>query len=182
MIALGGLLLNTFPFLELLRIGEGNAVHALKRFRIRLTLPVRRRVLDHLQCLHLTRIAHVRSTTQINQWTTPVHGGRIRGYLLVQDAHLELVVLEHPQQIGFLHLQPFERLLLLHDALHLRLECPVILVRDATALKEHVVVETIVDRRSIAQVSTVALFHGLSKNVRRTVPKDGLGLGIVKLE
>ena len=32
--------------------------------------------------------------------------------------NLELVVFEHFQQVGFLHLQPFERLLLLHYPLH----------------------------------------------------------------
>lgn len=52
-VALGSLLLEGDPLLELLVVREGDAVHALQRLGLVVTLPVRRRVLGHCHGLHL---------------------------------------------------------------------------------------------------------------------------------
>lgn len=52
-VALSGLLLELDPLLQLLGVGEGNAVHALQRLGLVVALPVGRRILGHRHGLHL---------------------------------------------------------------------------------------------------------------------------------
>ena len=59
----------------------------------------------------------------------------------MSSPYLELVILEHLQEVGLLHLQPLERLLLLHDRLHHVVQHLEVGVRDAVIRTVHVVVE-----------------------------------------
>jgi len=116
-IPLGRLLLQLLPLLELLGIGERDAVDTLQSLSVGLALPVRGGVLGDLQSLYLTGVADVGSTAEIDKRAALVDSGAIGGHLLVENANLELVVLEHLQQVGLLHLQTLEILLLLDDLL-----------------------------------------------------------------
>jgi len=46
----------------------------------------------------------------------------------------------------------------------------------------HVVVEAVFNGRTVAQVSTIDALHGLTHDVGRAVPEDGLRLRVVELE
>ena len=72
MVAFRCLLLKLLPFLELLRVGETDAVHALQRFSVSVTLPVSRRAFRYPSCLDFAGVAHVGASTQVDEWTAPV--------------------------------------------------------------------------------------------------------------
>lgn len=58
---------------------------------------------------------YVGSPAKVDQGPAPVHRGGGRVDLLVQNADLELIVLEHLEQVLLAHFQALERLLLLDD-------------------------------------------------------------------
>ena len=60
----------------------------------------------------------MRPATEVDQRAAPVRCGGGRLDALLQDAHLELVVAEHLEQVLLGDLQPLERLLLLDGRLH----------------------------------------------------------------
>jgi len=129
-ITLSRLLLKFLPLLELLRVGERDAVDALQCLSVSLTLPVGRGVLGDLQGLHLAGVTNMRSAAEIDQRTALVDSGAVGGHLLVENAHLELIVFEHLQQVGLLHLQTFEVLLLLDNLLNQTLHGAVVVGGD----------------------------------------------------
>jgi hypothetical protein len=53
MIALGSLLLQHHPFVELLFGGEGDPIHSLQTLSLNVALPIGRRRLQNFQCLHI---------------------------------------------------------------------------------------------------------------------------------
>jgi hypothetical protein len=82
-ISFGRFLLEMLPLFELLRVRKGNAVDSLQTLAIRVALPVGRGVFGQLKRLELARVTHVRTATQVNERTTPVHGCCGRVYFFI---------------------------------------------------------------------------------------------------
>ena len=98
-------------------------------------------------------------------------------------SHLELVILEHLDEVLLLHLQPLEGLLLLHDLLGDVVQDLEVRLRDLLlGGGEHVVVEAVFDGRAVAEVAAVDALHGLAEDVGGGVPEDGLALFVVELD
>lgn len=87
------------------------------------------------KCLDVSGIGYVRSTTQIDEWTTSVDGrlGAL-GHTLVDEVFLVLAVLEHLEQFRLGHFETDKGLLLLDDGIGNRFEgFLVLLSNDLTA-------------------------------------------------
>lgn len=181
MIALGRLLLELLPLLELLVVGEADAVDPLQHLGVRLALPIGRRVFGDLGRLDLASVPDVWAATNVDQRAASIDGGGRSGDFLVQNAQFELIVLEHLHQIFLSHLQSLERLLLLDDALEHRLEKRKVIVGD-TLVHVAVVVEAILDGRAVAEASTVYPLERLAEDVSARVPEHLLRLAVVELE
>lgn len=109
--------LNGLPLLQHLLVWEGNGIDTLQHFSVGVTLPVGGGVLlqsdttklaegtnlGDLESLDLARAANVGATTQVNERTIAVHSGGVGLHALIQNTLLELVELEHLEQVLFAH-------------------------------------------------------------------------------
>jgi hypothetical protein len=72
-VSFGSLGLKMFPLLHLFIVWKRNAIDTLQALPIAVTLPVGRGVLGQLEAFYFASVSDMRTPTQINQRTTPIH-------------------------------------------------------------------------------------------------------------
>jgi hypothetical protein len=169
--------------LELLCVGERDAVHALERRLGGVGLPVRRRVLRHLHRLDPARVRHVRPAAEVDERTALVRRARLAvGHLRADDLLLERVVLEQLERLVLRQHKPLERLLLLHDVVDELLDGCELLGGDGVPARRHVVEEAVLGGRAEGQMRAVFKLERLAENVRGRMPERVLPLLVLELQ
>eukprot|EP01136_Pigoraptor_vietnamica_P037807 Opistho-1_new@106270 len=181
-VSLGRLLLQLLPLGELLGVRERNAVHALQRLGLSVAFPVRSRALCDHERLDPARVAHMGPAAKVDERTAAIHRRAFLLDALRDDAPLELVVLEHLEEVGLRHFEALKLLPVLHDALRNGFESGEFLGVNRLVPKIDVIVEALLNRWAVAETPARAELEGLSDNVRARVPVDGLRLVAVPFE
>ena len=160
--------------LELLGLGEGDAVDALERVVVLVAEEVRGRVLEHVERLDSVRVGNVRPDAEIDHRPAAVDGRRgAVGHLGLDHVLLVLVVVEHLEQVGLGRDEPLERLLLVRRRFRQLLQRRVVALQHRLPVRHaHLVEEPVVRRRAEAEVAAVVPFRRLAEHVRRRVPED----------
>eukprot|EP00978_Attheya_sp_CCMP212_P047275 scaffold421289_cov56-Attheya_sp.AAC.3 len=163
-------------------VGEGNAVEALEGVLFRVTEPGGGRVAGGAKCLDAARVSHVGSATQINQIATLVDRGAALNFG-VNHLALKGIVGKQLQGLFLGDHEALKCLLLLDNFGHFRLHHLVIRLRERIFLAHvTIIVKTAGQGRSNGESDTKGVFQGLSQHVGAGMPKDRLGIAIVKLE
>lgn len=121
--------------------------------------------------------------TKSDERTASVRGDRLAvRNLASDDLLLELVVLEHLERLLLSNLQTLKVLLLLDDAVHVRLERRKVALAKGAIGRVAVIVEAaVLRRRPDAQVRAKLRLDRLAENMRRRMPESEFAVGRVEV-
>mmetsp|Transcript_17478 Transcript_17478/g.36051 ORF Transcript_17478/g.36051 Transcript_17478/m.36051 type:complete len:335 (-) Transcript_17478:712-1716(-) len=179
-VAFLGLLHHFLPDLELFLVGKGNSIQPLQRIVFSISQPVGGRVLGGGKGLDLSGVGQVGTSTEINQISASVHGGTGSiGNFRGKNLDLEGVVLKHFEGLVLGDDHALEFLFRFDNLLDLFFDGFVIVFFDRILSHIRIVVKSSLQWRSNGELVSKQMLQCFSQHVRRRMPKDRLGLGIV---
>lgn len=123
----------------------------------------------------------MRPSAKIDEVTASVcRSQTIFWYFVLDELNLEWIIGEHLQSLSLAQQDPFVWLFFLSVFLDFLLDGFVISLRESLSSDEGVIEETVIQRRAVAQPSTIDIFQALAEKMGTGMPEDFFSHFIIK--